>query len=276
MQFSSCMEIDLQIKRTPGTVIGELMEYSEITFSHGKYIVGIDLASQLLDNGVKISGPKLSGDILYSPSYGDKDNIWTRVQALSYSDQEYSNGYDNIKYCYNPWKEIMGGKSFDQISNLWIGKNLRVWEGPLETVLENPREGVERLKGLFKLFIEIDKSYQDDFLGEVHTYPCTLFYEMNSKGPIERWKNHPMRSLLKRRIMRGLSKEDRRMMQHVLDLLSVHNICFAKGEIVRGEIEDLMKYDTTTIPTHWGEGTLDDAVIQERVVELNEMLQKGN
>jgi len=35
--------------------------------------------------------------------------------------------------------------------------------GPLETVQENPKEGVEKLKGLFELFIGLDKSYQDAF-----------------------------------------------------------------------------------------------------------------
>jgi len=269
------MTIDSQIQRTSGTIIGELMRDSEITFPHGKYIIGINLASQLLDNGIKISGPKSHREILLSFSYGDRDNIWTRVQALTYYHQENrSRLHEYFKYSYNPWTEIMGGMTFDQISNMWYYKNLGVGEGPLEIVVDNPREGVERLKVLYKLFIELDKSYQNDFLGEVDTYSCTLYYEMNSTGTFKRWKNHPMRSLLNHKMMRGLSKEDKRKLQYVLDLLAAHSICVAKGKIVRSEIEDLMGYDTSTIPTHWEEGTLDDAVIQERVAELNDMLEE--
>jgi len=122
------MAIDSQIQGTSGTIIGELMRDSEITFPNGKYIIGIDLVSQLLDNGVKSSWLNLHREILLSPSYGERDNIWTRVQALSYSDREYRNGDEVIKYCYNSWKEIMGGMTFDQLSNLWYRKNFRVGE----------------------------------------------------------------------------------------------------------------------------------------------------
>jgi len=270
---------DQGIQKTSGTILGDILRYSEITLHRGKYILSIDLATQLQDNGAKLSKPRDYGgisEISSSISYGGNDNILTRVQSFAYPNHRYVNGYEFVKYCYNQWKEIMGGLTFANISNTWRQKNSIEVEGPLEIVLENPREGVERLKGLFKLFIELDKSYQEDFLGEVDTYSCTLYGEMNSAETFKRWKNHPMRSLLIHKIMRGLPKEDRRKLQYVLDLLSVHDVCVAKGEIVRGEIEDLMGYDTTTIPTHWREGTLDDAIIQERVAELNEMLQKSN
>jgi len=263
-----------QLLETPGTNIGGLLRDSNITFPDGKYIKSSNLASQLLDNGVKLSWSNLHGEILSSPSYGTRDNIWTRVQAFSISIQEYNNGDPVVKQCYNPWKEIMGGLPFDQLSNLWSLKFNRVGDGPLESVQYNPREAIERLKGLYKLFIDLKESYQDGFIEEVDTHSCTLFMEMFSEGAFEKWRNHPIRSLLTYNILKGKSKEDRRNLQYTLDLMAAHDLCFSKGPIVRGEIEDLMGYDTSTIPTHWEEGTLDDAVIQERVAELNEMLEE--
>lgn len=259
---------------TPGTIIGGLLRDSNITFPHGKYVVGTDLATQLLDNGVKSSWPIIHREILLSPSYGESDNIWTRVQTLSYYDQESRNGHNVIKYSFNLWKELMGGLPLDQLSNPWIVKNSGMGYGPLEITVENPRKGAERLKALYKLFADLNQSYQDDFLGELDTHPCTLYVEMNVQGKFKRWVDHPKRSILTRNMLKGLSSKDRRNLQYTLDLMAIHDLCFSKGPIVRSEIEDLMGYDTSKIPTEWMEGTLDDDVIQERVAELNEMLEE--
>ena len=75
-------------------------------------------------------------------------------------------------------------------------------------------------------------------------------------------------------IMNQTPKEHREDIVFLLELIARHNICVGKGEIVRGQIEDLLGYDTKTIPTHWEQGHLDEVVIAEKRAELNKFLHR--
>jgi len=69
-------------------------------------------------------------------------------------------------------------------------------------------------------------------------------------------------------------EEFRGELDYAISLMAYHTICVGKGEIVISEIEDLVGYDTTAIPTEWEQGTLDERVItEERIAKLNEMLK---
>lgn len=260
------MALDLQLQRTTGTIYGEIMRDSGISLPDGRYIHGNDFVSGLIRHGAgnKAARKQMLREICDTPFYGKDDNIWTGVQYINKRGISASNYFvSTATYTFSPWRELMNGASLLVPASL--DRN-RVFEN----LRRNPRKGVEKIREMYVLFARLPKSLQDDFLNYVDASPCDLsmmFYES-----LYHISFHQLSIIYK--ILKLTPQEHREDIIYVLELIAQHNICFGKGEIVRGQIEHFLGYDIKTIPTRWKQGHLDEVVITEKRAELEELLNR--
>ena len=296
------MGLESQFKRTTGIVYGELMRDSGISLNNGLYIVGTDLISELRTHAVMASMPVMLKDFSNIAGYGKNDNVLTGVQYLEMrlSEDKFRkagiHASGSSTYFFNPWKELMNGSSLGDLdSNFHIADRKKTFE----VLKSNPREGVERIRNMYILFTSLPKSLREDYLSMVDSFPCDLdeqIYDPNS------FIGHIM-EVVRRRLERdGLSREyfsflppeernrlskiheqirehtpeeHRGDINYILKLLAIHNFCAGKGDVVRSQIENLVGYDTTKIPTAWERTHLEGASITpERVRELNRVISR--
>jgi len=167
------MSSKLGLERTIGTVYGELMRESGISLPNGRYISGTNFASGLVDAiaipEVKIQ--KILRSLSDSVDYGDNDNIYTGVQFLKYVfglERDGIRQHWSSTYIFNPWRELILGDE--------LGKDLFIPDrnGIFAMMRSNPRKGVEGIRDMYALFIELPISLQEDFLGIVESFPCYL------------------------------------------------------------------------------------------------------
>ncbi len=258
------MSLDLQLQRTIGTAYGEIMKDSGISLPHGRYISTRDFISGLTNNDV--GSPKIRTKMVErlrnSVEYGSRDNIWTGVQHVTKDPESKS------IYTFNPWKELMEGSAY-------LGQCfLRDSNNAFVALRSNPREGVSRVRDLYALFTKLPSSLQEEFLGMLKYRPCTLIDTMFR--PSMRGQEDKIVKDIVARIINETKPEHRREMRYVLNLMADHNICYGKREIVRGEIETLVGYDVSAIPTIWEPGHLDERVVIGKREELNIFLKWRN
>ena len=285
------MPLELELQRTTGTIYGEIMRDSGITLPNGGFIPGKDFVLELINQGVvpTTSAPEILKDLHKSPQYGDRDDIWTGIQfhlgivkyllnpyLANFTPHEFSSEKD-AQYTFNPWKELMKGDRFGDSSERLTGN-----PSVFRAMHYNPRKGVERVRDMYVPFVNLPRVLQDDFLDVLGSYPCNLHTNYDLGFVAKTWMM-PVRegyypeldehlSRMGKEIMKRIPKERQQDMFYVLNLLAVHSICVGKGELIRKQIEDLMGYDVTSIPTRWKKGHLDERVIAEKIDELSELL----
>ncbi len=248
---------ELQLRRTTGTVYGELMRDSGISLPDGRYITGIDFALGLVNGGVvarRSIRPTLE-DVWNSTYYGLKDNKYTGVQIVRISKKKNIKT-QNTQYTFNPWREIMGGDETIMDTYDIFG------------ALASPRKIADKLQQMYKLFVALPKSMQEDFLHELDCAPCDL----DNTAALDL---SPSQLRIYSQILGHVPAQKRDDAVDMLKLMSAHNICVDKGDIVRREIDHLMGFDVSRVPTRWRKGTLDEAVLtEERIRELKGLLQR--
>ena len=136
------------------------------------------------------------------------------------------------------------------------------------SALLTPRRITEGLRELYEIFVALPQSMQRAFLHELDCAPCDLEYT-------PALDLSPSQLSIYNTILKHVPSKRRDDAVDMLRLMSAHNICIDKGDIVRREIEHLMGFDVSTIPKRWRSGHLDEAVLkEERVRELKVMLQR--
>ena len=293
------MATDAQIQRRTGTIYGEMLRES-VSLPYGRFIFGHTLASQLVEHGVKsehgVNGSdfeELLKDIAQSGDYGNSDNVFTRVQVLrkgsGSGNHLYGHHYDTT-YVHNQWKELaMGLPLFDVFLFRDMHRDV-IGAVAFMSLLNNPKDGVERLQRIYTSFMRLPTTLRNEFLSMVDSYPCNLHHHIRNTRPFSYNPDEMRESLITfnkispymqdillrmRAAIFELGGEHQRNLEVAIDLLSLHNICVAKGGIVAEEIGDLVRFNTTNIPTEWESATLDRRVITaERITELNEMFSR--
>ncbi len=116
---------------------------------------------------------------------------------------------------------------------------------------------------------------QEEFLGLVDSHPCALDASMERDFQFydEAREIYPAVRNIVSRIVKATDQEHQRDIRYVLHFIANHNICVAKGQLIRREIGELVGYDVDKIPTTWSEGHLDDRVVAERRAELTKLLK---
>lgn len=209
--------------------------------------VGLDVAERRIRD-------RLSASVLY----GYRDDIRTGIQNIVQRNAKA------VAYIFNPWRELMGGQ--------YLGDTLvPAPNNAFEVVQSNPRDGVERFRDLYAVFANLPQSLQEDFFGMLKYYPCTLS-DVMCKELVD--DSNPIVDRIVSSIKRATPREHRRAMRFVLDALAWHNICVDKEEIVRNQLEDLLGYNISTIPTAWTPGHLKPATIEQKSAELNALLER--
>ena len=251
-----------ELVTTTGTLYGRIMQESGISLPDGRFITGIDFVSGLIGGGVVAgrSERKVLWDLRKSPHYGLEDNVYTQTQIVRQPKAVYNR---NARYIFNPWKVIMGGDAFIHSKHSQYSDANRIFRN-----LRTPSRVIQRLRGLYNLFVHLPQSMQEDFLHELDCAPCKLEYSPALQLT-------PKQLSLYHEILNYVPSKKRDDASEMLRLMSAHNICVDKGDIVRREIEHLMGFDVSMVPTRWRSGHLDEAVLtEERVRELKVLLQK--
>lgn len=286
------MPLELQLQRTSGTVYGEIMRDSGVSLPNGRYIPGRDFVLELMNHGVAPIGSaqKILKDVHESPKYGDKDYIWTGIQFIQPGMVGYLLGCKYLlssdgrpsekaaKYTFNPWKELMNGHLMGTFfEGIWTGTN-----SSFRVMRYNPRKGVERVRDMYASFVNLPQALQDDFLGILESYPCNLSPHVdlrhqphkmmmpNMDGYYPDVDDHLSR--ISEEIKSIIPEERQQDLFYVLNLLAFHSICVGKGGVVKKQIEDIVAYDVTTIPTHWEQGHLNPRVVAKKQTELSNLL----
>jgi len=255
---------ELQLRRTTGTIYGELMKGSGISLPDGRYITGIDFALGLVNGGVvaRRSIKPILTNLRDSTYYGLRDDRYTGTQRVRDPKVKY---LGNGQYTFNPWREIMGG---DQIINSRFFNYTdayRIFCG----VAHSPKKIADKLQKMYKLFTALPNSMQEDFLHELNSAPCDL----DDTSALD-LSSSQLKIYFQ--ILGYVPAQKRDNAVDMLRLMSAHNICVDKGDIVRREIDHLMGFDISRIPTRWRKRTLDEAVLtEERVRELKGLLQRA-
>ncbi|MBI2654811.1 hypothetical protein HYX06_00105 [Candidatus Woesearchaeota archaeon] len=254
--------MESQLRRTTGTAYGELMRDSGISLPEGRYITGIDFTLGLVNGGViaRRSVRPILKDIWDSPNYGLADDAYTGIQIVR---DIRRRGHENTPYIFNPWREIMGGNPFIHCNYYEYSAAERIFGN-----LSSPRKIAKTLKNIYELFVALPQSLQEDFLHQLNCDPCHL----GTAGALDLTSDQLR---IYHQIMSDVSADQKEEVRDMLRLMSVHNICVDKGEIVRREIDHLMGFDISTIPTRWRRGNLEEEVLtEERVRELKDLLQR--
>lgn len=278
------MALETRLRRTTGTIYGEFMEDSGISLPNGTYITRGDFISELIRNGVTGNRAKLSKNIKYSIlDYGGKDNVWTGVQVLETVSQ--GRWYDSplTKYTSNQWKELMSGnyiKDFNFYEITYRDTLYKKQSDIFRGMRQNPQEGVRGVKEMYTLFTQLPQSLQEEFFGILESFPCNLDFMMDTPN-IKTIKffgldsTYPIVNDVVSKIMDETGEDHRNDMAYVLRLVSKHNICVGKGKLIKRQIEYLVGYDISKIPTEWKQGHLEKTELtDERIAVLNTMLFK--
>ena len=252
-----------ELRRTTGTVYGEIMRDSGISLPDGVSITGIDFASGLINGSVvaRRSINEILKDLRHSTYYGLKDDRYTGTQIVRDTKVRHS---EKTPYIFNPWKEIMGGDPIIHSRTFQYTDAYRIFGASLRT----PKRITEKLRELYGLFVDLPQSMREKFLHELNCAPCDLDNTSALDLSFDQLSVY-------HKILNRVPSKRRDDAVDMLRLMSVHNICVDKGDIIRREIEHLMGFDVSTVPARWRSGHLDEDVLtEERVRELKGMLQR--
>lgn len=252
-----------QLERTIGTVYGESMRDSGITLPNARYITGSNFVSSLRDNGVRATRQEIFKELELNLGYGIHDNIITWVQTFKWVGTK--NGQadpQRTTYTFNPWKEITGRDPSVRLLPYILGIGVLIYD--------NPQEGIERLKALYKSFAQLPEELQNKFLHELQTDPCFIERKMEYPLDLSDFSANMLDVILQ--IKKTTPEDQQKDISTVLRLLTYHNVCVSKDYIVGRQIKELLDWDTSKTPTQWKSGHLDDVVLaKEKIEELNEM-----
>ncbi len=292
------------ITRQPtAKVYGDILENSGITITSGRYITAFRLIAQLQYAGVSADDMVFLRDIELASGdlrYGENRDVWSgfgcRKSELlledikKYPGKDIWHGYDD-SYTFNRWDQLIpdmgsgnaGGRVTNRLGVITDRKNA------YETLITNPQKGVEIIRDMYAFFARLPSKLQDDYLGIIDT-PKELFWASyliyDPKAFIEKLRKKFGHDLptpptdIKQKIesvynaiLSSIAPDNQEDMRHILRLLVLTTIKVEKGAIVRKQIDDLLSFDITSIPTEWQEGNLESiALTEERIRRLSEAL----
>lgn len=278
-----------------GKVYSDIMRDSGISLAEGKYVTAASLTSSLQQRGVRGSDLVFLKDLTtayFSNGYGREGGIWNGFTTLHDKshpqiDKARKKGIwlsPEATFFYNGWSELT--PLFSE-----RGFHVKDHKGVNAKLHKNPREGAEILQEVYGRFADVPEGLRNEFFAlagsrEGYLHGNYVIYDPETPGGklaemLREMDVNPPKNFaekLKRvyqAILNGVSQEHKADVAYVMHQLVQNTFGPGKIEIVQSQLDDLVGFDTSTMPLEWSEGSLtDEAVTRNHIGRLNDLFRK--